>query len=504
MRKNLLTFQIFLALCCAIPPPPAWAKPPAAAKAGKAEDGDSDDGASKNAATKDTAKPVAATKDKAADLRQIFRSAPGKIRSGALVVDVQSGQPVFEDGADKVLTPASVAKLFATAAAVKTLDLDKKPVTEVRANAKKADVATLAVVGAGDPSMTLGDWSALAKAVKAAGVTHVKKLLADTSLFDDALPAGFDQKQTDAAFRAPIGALMVDASTLQVTVRPTKVGEPPQVDVSPAAGEAVAVVNQAQTVKGKTDALTVVTRPAGRKTEVVVTGTISASRKVIGSGRRRVADASFFAAHVFKALLQANGVAVDDGPVFAPAKGTGEVIASHSKHDWRAILQVTNKQSHNQFAETLFKQVGAALGGAPATSQKAIEGVKKALGGLKIDWTGTKIQNGSGLYKADTVTCRAVVALLTAMAADPKGGEFKSSLAVGGIDGTLRARLKWPETKGQVFAKTGTLDDVSGLAGYAHGPGGKVYAFAVFFNDIAGAGPYRGVQDRMLRRLLQD
>ncbi len=446
------------------------------------------------------------TADKAADLRAIFRSAPGKVRGGALIVDLATGAPVFEENADKVLTPASVAKLYATAAAVRTIDLDKKPVTEVKAATHGPVVPTLVLVGAADPTMTLSDYRKLAQAVGSAGIQRVKKLVVDATLFDDALPTGFDQKATDAAYRAPVGALQLDASTLQVTVRPGAVGAAPVVEVTPDAGPAVVVVNQARTVKDKKDALVVVTRPAGRKTEVVVSGTLSATHKVVGSGRRRVADASYYAAHVFTQLLVANGVAVEEGPVFA-AEPKGQPlrsIASHVHHDWRAVLHVTNKQSHNQYAETLFKLVGAHHGGAPATAQKAQDGVRKALEPLGLHWDGTKIANGSGLYKADTLTCRAAVSLLRAMHKDPAGAAWRASLAIGGVDGTLRGRLKAPETKGKVQAKTGTLDDVSGLAGYVESPAGKHYAFAFFFNDIAGAGPYRGVQDRMLRRLVAD
>ncbi|MSQ84530.1 MAG: D-alanyl-D-alanine carboxypeptidase/D-alanyl-D-alanine-endopeptidase [Myxococcales bacterium] len=476
-------------------------KPATADKLAKATAEETDDDASQAATG-----PAVHTSDKASDLRTIFKSAPGKFRAGGLIVELESGHTVFEDGADKVLTPASVAKLFGTAAAVKVLDLDKKPVTEVRAASKSAQVPALVLVGAADPTMTFADYKKLAQAVAAAGITRTQKLVVDATLFDDALPAGFDQKLTDAAYRAPIGALMLDASTLQVVVRPGKIGEPPLVEVTPNAGAAVVVINQAQTIKDKKYALTVATRPAGRKTEVVVSGTLAASRKIVGSGRRRVADASYFAAHVFKELLQQNGVAVEGEPIFsAEAKGQAtQVIASHSHHDWRAVLHVTNKQSHNQYAETLFKLVGVTVGGAPGTSQKAIDGVRKALEPLGLNWEGTKMANGSGLYRADTITCRTAVALIRAMAKDAKGLQWRQSLAVGGVDGTLRGRLKWPQTKGKVFAKTGTLDDVSGLAGYAQGADGKLLAFAFFFNDINGAAAYRGVQDKMLRRLLSD
>lgn len=446
-----------------------------------------------------------ATADRASDLKTIWRSAPGKVSAVALIIDMATGKAVFEQDPTKPVYPASVAKLWTTAAFVRSVDLDKKPATEVRASGKGGEVE-LAVIGVGDPSMTAADWAALAAAVKAAGVTKVKKLTVDASAFDDKLPKGFDEKQTDAAFRAPVGAVSVDASTVQVTVKPGAAGAPPIVVVTPDAGEAVEIINQAQTLaKVKRDSVGVSTRANGKKTEVVVQGTMGVKSRPIGSGRRRVADSVWFAAWVFRQQLDKQGIAVQGPPVLGHATPAGSVVARHVHHDWRAIVAVTNKQSHNGYAETLFKQVGLAQGAAPATAESSIEGVKKALSGLAIHWEGVRIGNGSGLYHANQVTARAVVDLLVAMAKDPKGKDWRATLAIGGVDGTLRGRLKDPLTKGKIFGKTGTLDDVSGLAGYAEGQGGKRYAFAFFFNDLkGGAGPYRAVQDRLLRRLLAD
>jgi D-alanyl-D-alanine carboxypeptidase/D-alanyl-D-alanine-endopeptidase (penicillin-binding protein 4) len=480
---------------------PAAVRPAAAtaiARAPKAETGaEAEDDAAESAAP---AAPVTRTTDLAADLQAILRGASGKSSPYvALIVDAASGKAVLEHDPAKVVYPASVAKLFTTAAAVRTLDLDRKPTTELRLVGKGAD-AELHVVAVGDPTMTHGDWAKLAAAVQQRGIQKVRRLVIDASVFDDRLPKGFDEKQTDAAYRAPVGGAMVDASTLAVAVRPGAVGAPPIVVVTPDAGGAVTVINQAQTQAGKGSTLAIVTRPAGRGTEVLVTGVLSVKAKAVGSGRRRVSDASFFAGWVFKKLLEKQGISVGD-PVFAKA-GAGEVVARHQNRDWRAIVAVTNKQSHNGYAETLFKQVGLALNGAPATNEKAADAVRKSLDGLDIHWEGVRIANGSGLYHADQVTARAVVDLLRAMARDPKGGEFRNSLAVGGVDGTLRGRLKGPDTQGKVFAKTGTLDDVSGLAGYAQN-GDKAYVFAFFFNGLkTGPGPLRALQDRLLRRLL--
>jgi D-alanyl-D-alanine carboxypeptidase/D-alanyl-D-alanine-endopeptidase (penicillin-binding protein 4) len=272
------------------------------------------------------------------------------------------------------------------------------------------------------------------------------------------------------------------------------------VDVTPACGKAVVIRNEAKTVKGRTNGAAVGTRSAGRQTEVVIKGSVGLSGKLVGSGRRRVADATYFAAGVWRAVLEERGIAVDGETVFAKASAELPVVATRKSPTLQKIVTVTNKTSHNGYAETLFKLSAVAHGHAPATAETAEASARKALDGLGIRWEGVKLGNGSGLYHANQVTCRAVVDLLRGMAKDSTGANYRQSLAMGGVDGTLRGRLHGA-MKGRVQAKTGTLDDVVGLAGYLQAPD-RGYVFAMFFNRVKGSpGPLRATQDRVLRRL---
>ncbi len=434
-------------------------------------------------------------------LRGILTGAGGKVTVVATVVDLASGDVVLDLDGKKLVHPASVAKLFSTSAVMKTLPADKVFVTEVRASpAKNGEVATLALVGSGDPTMFASDYAKLATEVQKKGITKVGKLIVDATVFDDKLPKGFDEKATDAAFRAPIGGLQCEAGTVHATVKPAAVGAPPLVELSPPAGDAVVVVNEAKTVAGKKDALTVFTRPNGRVTEVVVQGTIAVARKAIGSGKRRVADGSFFAGWVFQQALLKRGVTVP-APSFGKAPELA-AIASRNSPSLQEIVSVTNKHSHNGFAETMFRQTAAGQGQVPVTNEKAEAAVRKTLETLQIRWNGSVLGNGSGLYHADKVTTQTVVDLLRAMHKDPAGANWRKTLPIAGVDGTLRGRMHDPQTQGKIQAKTGTLDDVVGLAGYAEA-GEKTYVFAVFYNGIkTGPGAYRGAVDRMLKRLL--
>jgi D-alanyl-D-alanine carboxypeptidase/D-alanyl-D-alanine-endopeptidase (penicillin-binding protein 4) len=98
------------------------------------------------------------------------------------------------------------------------------------------------------------------------------------------------------------------------------------------------------------------------------------------------------------------------------------------------------------------------------------------------------VMNGSGLFDANRATPRALAALLASAWRDPAvGPEVVSHLAIGGVDGTLRGRLRGWGDRRAVRAKTGTLAATVALSGYVLRPeGGPPLAFSVIVSDCRG------------------
>jgi D-alanyl-D-alanine carboxypeptidase/D-alanyl-D-alanine-endopeptidase (penicillin-binding protein 4) len=63
-------------------------------------------------------------------------------------------------------------------------------------------------------------------------------------------------------------------------------------------------------------------------------------------------------------------------------------------------------------------------------------------------------------------------------------------------------RLAEPPYRGNVFAKTGTLNGVSALSGYAKGKSGRLYAFSILCNRTRSNWEAVRVQDRIVRALI--
>jgi serine-type D-Ala-D-Ala carboxypeptidase/endopeptidase (penicillin-binding protein 4) len=76
--------------------------------------------------------------------------------------------------------------------------------------------------------------------------------------------------------------------------------------------------------------------------------------------------------------------------------------------------------------------------------------------------------------------------------------EFMSSLAIAGLDGTMRNRFRGTLVAGKAHMKTGTLNNVMAIAGYVLDHQGRRIA-VVFFVNHPQAGNARSAIDALVR-----
>jgi D-alanyl-D-alanine carboxypeptidase/D-alanyl-D-alanine-endopeptidase (penicillin-binding protein 4) len=91
--------------------------------------------------------------------------------------------------------------------------------------------------------------------------------------------------------------------------------------------------------------------------------------------------------------------------------------------------------------------------------------------------------DGSGLSRGDLVTPRAIVQMLAYAAEQPWGDLYRSTLPVAGEDGTLSERMKNTVAASRIFAKTGTVEHVNSLSGYATTLRGSHLVFSILGNN---------------------
>jgi serine-type D-Ala-D-Ala carboxypeptidase/endopeptidase (penicillin-binding protein 4) len=143
------------------------------------------------------------------------------------------------------------------------------------------------------------------------------------------------------------------------------------------------------------------------------------------------------------------------------------------------LVRDINKFSNNVMTQQLFLTLSMQQGGVGsyAGSRELLQ-----------DWwrqrfgTGAEPQmaNGAGLSRDDRVSAAALARLLQYAWASPLMPELMSSLPITGLDGTLRPG-RW-RSEGSAHLKTGSLRDVSAIAGYVHGPDGRRHVLVALVN----------------------
>jgi len=290
-----------------------------------------------------------------------------------------------------------------------------------------------------------------------------------------------------------ISALSIDDNEIGATVTPGAVGQAPKVALSPY----YSIENNALTIEGDKDALAFDRAPNGRM--LVLTGTIGTAAKP-SDLRLGIDDPAHYAAWRLAEILRQRGVKVtgkvatrhrplllSDDPKTrgdAPASRAPEhpALASLEPAALTADIAMINKISQNLHADLLLRRLGLIRGsGSIADGQAVVRAMLDEAGAAPH---GASLSDGSGMSSYNRVAPRAMVRLLGWIARQPWGGEFRATLPVGGVDGTLAKRFAGTTLAGKLFAKTGTLNATNALGGYLTAASGRTLTFAIYANDV--------------------
>jgi len=143
------------------------------------------------------------------------------------------------------------------------------------------------------------------------------------------------------------------------------------------------------------------------------------------------------------------------------------------------VIRDVNKFSNNVMAQQLFLTLGLPSSQTPSSPASAREAVRQWWQ-RRISATDVPtIDNGSGLSRHNRISAQQLGQLLQVAYAAPYMPELMSSLPLVGVDGTLK-RSK--ASSASAHLKTGSLKEVTALAGYVHGASGKRYVLVAMIN----------------------
>ncbi len=414
---------------------------------------------------------------------------------GAELEDVSTGALLGSVAPNNPENPASNEKILTTAAVLKHLGPSFRFKTSICGTRAGDSVPLLVLRGSGDPSLSGDDLQALAQTLAQSGLRHVGDVLVDQSFFDaHFVPPAFEQQPNEwAAFRAPVSAVSLNRNVTTLNVAPTERGQSAKVWFDPEGFVDVSgsvrteKLDRAQNVK-----LTL--KESGTRLAAVLAGGIEPNSPAF-HWSRRVEDPTLLAGYGLKVALAAEGIQVT-GKIAAGGEAEQTELASHDSKELSELLPELGKDSDNFYAETLLKDLGAKVKGAPGTSANGAAAVLDYLRDIDALDPGTRITNGSGLFDANRISAHTLVKTLRSAYRDPATSSvFVDQLAVGGIDGTLKHRFAAFKKQRSIHAKTGTLDRVIALSGYVVRPDGT--APVAFSLIVSGIGNHAEVRKRV-------
>lgn len=394
---------------------------------------------------------------------------------------------VYSINSKKQLNPASLTKILTASTVLNTIALDHKFKTTLSSSAKVEDgvlKGDLYLVGGGDPGFVSESMWVLVNHFTRTGIKKVEgNIVVDDHFFDQ---QRFDPSRGDErvsrAYDSPIGAMSFNWNSVNVYIRPTQVGSLAQITLDPTS-DYLNVRGEVKTVApGKGTKVNVARIKNGEnKNTILVSGRIESNdpEKVV---YRSITHPDFWSGEQLKSFLKQRDISVTGQVVKGHAPNGAEVLAETESKPIAEIIKDIMKFSNNYVAEMMTKNLAAYKGHTPGNMAWGLQLIREQLEafGLK-DGKDFKLVNPSGLTRLNRVTPQAMVKVLDQIKnAFPIYPEYLSSLPIGGLDGTLKNRLK--DVKGWVRAKTGLLSGVCGLAGYASNPVGLEYDFAMIYN----------------------
>ncbi|GIK20842.1 MAG: hypothetical protein BroJett005_02560 [Ignavibacteriota bacterium] len=384
-------------------------------------------------------------------INKILASLPANTISGIIVYNPLTQDTIFSVNEKRQMTPASLTKLFTTAVALNIMgeehQLSTKLFTDDMNLSDKVVNGNLYIKGYGNPTFSDFDLQGMINELISKGIEKITgNIIGDDTYLDNIYTReDWIEGEGSNIKLPPISALVLD--------------------------------------RNKT-----VTRKKMRKRFRYIT--------------EMAKDPAIFAANRLFTKLKENNIEVGGNSQKGKTPDKSILISQKSIF-LNELIALINKHSDNFLAECLFKTLGAEATGEQGNSFYSQQAIQKFVKDNNIYFYGTEIVDGSGISRSDKVTPLTINGVLEKMYFDLNHFDaFYNSLSIAGVDGTLRGRMSGTFAENNFRGKTGTLNGVSGLAGYFTTPDGEDYIVTIMFEFTKGGwGYYRDIQDQIVEVL---
>lgn len=421
-----------------------------------------------------------------------------KIDSNHVSMEIRNDGEIVESLNPKALKmPASVTKLLTTYAVLQKLPLGFRFKTQLF-----YDGTNLYLKGGGDPSFVSEKMWFLVNEFTRSEINTVKDIIVDDTLFDQVrFDESRESKRVDRAYDSPVGAMSFNWNAVNVFVRPDEVGKKAHVFVDPES-DAYTLVNQTLTVAGSPKKELVVSISNSDR-RIVVSGEVAknADEKPV---YKSVGEPDMWSGIQLKAFLKQRNINSTGEIRRGQVPNLAKLVATSESKSLAEILADMNKFSNNYVAEMLTKGLAAQEVLQKATLKKGVQVIRDELKNLGLTAKDFEVDNPSGLTRENLLSAYALNEVLTALKNNfTTFSAVLESLPIAGVDGTLKKRMKNTPGQGWVRAKTGYIDGVVSLAGYAGKKNGEIYTFSFLYNGPRDEALVREAFDQIVVSLLE-
>jgi len=423
---------------------------------------------------------------------------------GVYIADLDTGVELADYQGSNVMIPASNMKLLTSGAALYVLGGEFRFQTELIID-ETTTPPTLVIKGDGDPA--LGDpaifigeqpgvtldtlFDQISDAFKGADINEISGILVDDRVLDrNYTHPSWPIDQLNRWYCAQVGGFNFHTNVIDVYTQPSAAGGTPIVELQPDADWVELQVKAKSNTKKRDTAW--VARPT-KENSFTVYGNVSAKSEIPVS----IDTPPLFAGQLFASELNQRDIAVGASHRY-PTDSVRLIQPTDRYSDSKTVavittplfdvLERTNTDSYNLYAEALIKRIGYEITSDPGSWENGATVIRmlltEKLGPSAAE--STVIADGSGMCRDNKVQPKTLVDWMRKLARSDHWELFRDSLATPG-NGTMRNRFKGDELESELYCKSGYLTGTYALSGILIHPRSRQrVAFSILLNDVKG------------------
>lgn len=421
---------------------------------------------------------------------------------GLVIQELEANQVIYAYQANKHFTSASTLKLFTSYAALNYLGADYRYQTTLAFDPKKISAtgvlnSDVTLSFSGDPSFTDASLITLLSALKNQGVAKINgKFIIESNGFTSPYESPGATWDT-WSYYPPVSSIIINENTASVKITPgEKINTPSSaqlyfapdtLDFAPAKlTHAITTVSPEQAEQSCTLDVTVNKDNAIHlsgcwpinEQDSILSISLASPEKILS--KKILAMLNKMSITYIHPKIEFNPENIAKNQTISISDA--HCITTVSSAPLAELITPLLKDSNNLYADSLHKKLGEIYFGVGSYAY-GVQAQQAVLTKLGVPFELNQASDGSGASRYNLFSPNQLVSLLTTLHQDTHTyALIHDALPVSGASGTLKNRFKTDSTliaKNKIFAKTGSLKNISSLAGYIHTDSNKTYAFAL-------------------------